>query len=182
MWRRRWLKKSIQRPLPSMLMRMCCSFRIPVKTSLVNDNYFAAGLRGGFLHLVLTVLPYTITAMFIPVFYYDGAILALLIINALHQHYLHSNLRVPAARWIEKALVTPRMHLIHHHAEPRWTNSNYGFLFSVWDRWLGTFSNPDAVGRDEPLGLNYPASRWKVLLGLPAGIEPLGHDASVRQD
>lgn len=30
------------------------------------------------------------------------------------------------------------MHVIHHHALPKHTNSNYGFVFSFWDKLFGT--------------------------------------------
>ncbi|MBT8472037.1 MAG: sterol desaturase family protein [Marinicaulis sp.] len=48
----------------------------------------------------------------------------------------HSNLRLLAP--LEKAaslvFVTPSIHWVHHHAVERDTNSNYGTVFSFWDR------------------------------------------------
>jgi sterol desaturase/sphingolipid hydroxylase (fatty acid hydroxylase superfamily) len=48
----------------------------------------------------------------------------------------HSNVRLPLAleRGINKVLVTPRMHGIHHSAVGSETNSNYSVVFSCWDR------------------------------------------------
>ena len=47
----------------------------------------------------------------------------------------HSNLRLPL--WLERrlnrVLVTPRMHGIHHSAVRDETNSNYSVVFSLWD-------------------------------------------------
>ena len=37
-------------------------------------------------------------------------------------------------------LVSPDMHKIHHHFKLPYTDSNYGNIFSIWDRILGTFS------------------------------------------
>ena len=53
----------------------------------------------------------------------------------------HSNLRVPDAwdarlRWL---VVPPSMHRVHHSNIPRETNSNYGTIFSFWDRLFGSF-------------------------------------------
>ena len=48
----------------------------------------------------------------------------------------HSNLRLPIRleRILNKVLVTPRMHGIHHSQVRRETNSNYGVVFPWWDR------------------------------------------------
>jgi len=48
----------------------------------------------------------------------------------------HSNIRLPLKmeRWLNKAIVTPRMHGIHHSAVGRETNSNYSVIFPWWDR------------------------------------------------
>lgn len=52
----------------------------------------------------------------------------------------HSSLRVPA--WLERAwwllFVPPSMHRIHHSVKIRERNSNYGTIFSLWDRAMGT--------------------------------------------
>lgn len=54
----------------------------------------------------------------------------------------HSNIIVPA--WIDKVIskiiTLPSMHIIHHHAIPADTNSNYGFVFSFWDHIFGTIN------------------------------------------
>ena len=48
----------------------------------------------------------------------------------------HSNLKLPlsAERIINKILVTPRMHGIHHSIIKNETDSNYAVIFSFWDR------------------------------------------------
>jgi sterol desaturase/sphingolipid hydroxylase (fatty acid hydroxylase superfamily) len=53
----------------------------------------------------------------------------------------HANIRVP--EWLDKGLawiiVTPGMHRVHHHYRQPYTDSNYGNIFSIWDRLFGTF-------------------------------------------
>lgn len=53
----------------------------------------------------------------------------------------HSNVRMPA--WLDNALVlvicTPNMHRVHHHYRMPYTDSNYGNIFSFWDRMFGTY-------------------------------------------
>lgn len=48
----------------------------------------------------------------------------------------HSNIRLPLGleRLLNKVLVTPRMHAIHHSVMGNETNSNYSVIFSIWDR------------------------------------------------
>ena len=52
-----------------------------------------------------------------------------------------------------KLIVTPNMHRIHHSEEEKETNSNYGFNFSIWDRFFGTYKENATKGEDLILGL-----------------------------
>lgn len=53
----------------------------------------------------------------------------------------HSNIRLPKKldKLISYVLVSPDMHKVHHHYKMPYTDSNYGNIFSVWDRLLGTY-------------------------------------------
>jgi sterol desaturase/sphingolipid hydroxylase (fatty acid hydroxylase superfamily) len=63
--------------------------------------------------------------------------LAVLVMAAVQ----HGNIRLP--EWLERSLqpllVTVDMHRIHHSVVCEQANSNYGAVFSVWDRLFGTF-------------------------------------------
>jgi sterol desaturase/sphingolipid hydroxylase (fatty acid hydroxylase superfamily) len=56
----------------------------------------------------------------------------------------HANIRLPV--WLERALnaaiVTPRMHGIHHSVKEEEVGSNWSVIFSCWDRLHRTFSPP----------------------------------------
>jgi sterol desaturase/sphingolipid hydroxylase (fatty acid hydroxylase superfamily) len=54
----------------------------------------------------------------------------------------HANICLPKKldKLISYILVSPDMHKIHHHYKLPYTDSNYGNIFSVWDRIFGTFS------------------------------------------
>ena len=39
--------------------------------------------------------------------------------------------------------VTPEMHKFHHHYRAPWTDSNFGNIFSFWDRLFGTLVYAD---------------------------------------
>lgn len=79
----------------------------------------------------------------------------------------HANLRLPrqAMRRAGLVLVTPELHALHHSRHPAETNSNYGAVFSVWDRMFGTLllrpgSEPLEFGLD-----TYASARFRGLLG-----------------
>jgi sterol desaturase/sphingolipid hydroxylase (fatty acid hydroxylase superfamily) len=53
----------------------------------------------------------------------------------------HANLRLPGRldRLLSLVFVTPNMHSVHHSATHLETDSNYGDVFSIWDRIFGTY-------------------------------------------
>jgi len=53
----------------------------------------------------------------------------------------HSTVKLPEKleRIFSYVLITPEMHRVHHHFELPHTDSNYGDVFSIWDRMFGTF-------------------------------------------
>ncbi len=91
----------------------------------------------------VTILAGTLMALGIPL-WVEGLRAAVLNPQAMAQH---ANIAYP--RWIEHAfrwlLVTPAMHHVHHSPDPRDTNTNYGIMFSFWDRLFGTYRPPDAA-------------------------------------
>ena len=67
------------------------------------------------------------------------------IITVFFAYFTHANINLPI--WLDKALsyviVTPNMHKFHHHFERPWTDTNYGNIFSIWDRMFGTLVYDD---------------------------------------
>ena len=81
----------------------------------------------------------------------------------------HSNLRIPASldRVLRYIIVTPHMHRLHHSDQQQETDSNYGSLFSVWDRLLYSFqSQPLSENFKLGLGPAYSESDCNSLGGL----------------
>ena len=66
-------------------------------------------------------------------------------LSLVFTQFNHANIRMNKA--LDKALsyviVSPDMHKIHHHYRLPYTDSNYGNIFSVWDRLFGTFMYMD---------------------------------------
>lgn len=70
--------------------------------------------------------------------------------------FTHANISLPPK--VDKALsyflVSPNMHKVHHHWKQPYTDSNYGAVFSIWDRLLGTFM------KLEPKDIRYGLDRY----------------------
>ena len=55
--------------------------------------------------------------------------------------FTHANIKMPKKldKLMSYVLVSPDMHKVHHHYVLPYTDSNYGNIFSIWDRLFGTF-------------------------------------------
>ncbi len=65
--------------------------------------------------------------------------------SVLLSQFNHANISLP--KWLDNALswviITPDMHHVHHHYVLPYTDSNYGNIFSIWDRLFGTYMDLD---------------------------------------
>ncbi|WP_338356695.1 sterol desaturase family protein [Yeosuana marina] len=62
-------------------------------------------------------------------------------LSLVSTQFNHANIKLPKTvdKLISYVLVSPDMHKVHHHYVLPYTDSNYGNIFSVWDRLLGTY-------------------------------------------
>ncbi|WP_282136634.1 sterol desaturase family protein [Seonamhaeicola maritimus] len=69
--------------------------------------------------------------------------------SVIATQFSHANIKLPKRvdKAISYVLVSPDMHKVHHHFRLPYTDSNYGNIFSIWDRLLGTYMelNPDKI-------------------------------------
>ncbi len=82
--------------------------------------------------------------------------------SAALSQFNHANIQFPKSvenvlSWV---LVTPRMHRVHHHYMLPQTDSNFGNIFSIWDRIFGTFTKMD---------------NEKIIFGIDTHLEPDEH-------
>jgi sterol desaturase/sphingolipid hydroxylase (fatty acid hydroxylase superfamily) len=92
------------------------------------------------------------------------------IVNLAFAHLHHAAISWP--RWIDRALswliITPRLHWNHHSPATRSTNSNYGVIFSLWDRGFGTLTLPNAEPRPTFGLAAFDEARWHSVWGMLA--------------
>ena len=100
-------------------------------------------LSAGFRAVVIFFLALPLTSILI--------FETLVLLAALFQH---SNLRLPAPleRGLSRLIITPAIHWLHHHDKRVDTDSNYGTIFSFWDR-IFRSSNPNVRRFDMTLGV-----------------------------
>jgi sterol desaturase/sphingolipid hydroxylase (fatty acid hydroxylase superfamily) len=62
-------------------------------------------------------------------------------LSVVATQFNHANIALPRKldTFLSYFIVSPDMHKVHHHYKLPYTDSNYGNIFSVWDRLFGTF-------------------------------------------
>lgn len=85
-------------------------------------------------------------------------------LSVVATQFTHANIALPkkADMIMSYFLVSPDMHKVHHHYVLPHTDSNYGNIFSVWDRIFGTFTTLD---------------REKIVFGVDTHRKPKEHNA-----
>lgn len=76
--------------------------------------------------------------------------------NVLGANLRHSHVYLRYFPWLEKWLISPAQHQIHHSVETRHFDKNMGVILAVWDRLFGTLhisdpQPPKAVGLSETM-------------------------------
>lgn len=82
--------------------------------------------------------------------------------------FTHANISLPPV--LDKALsyilISPNMHKVHHHWQQPYTDSNYGAVFSIWDRLFRTFTTLHPAKIKYGLDRYYPNEKDEDFLGL----------------
>ncbi|MCX4242477.1 TonB-dependent receptor domain-containing protein [Paraliomyxa miuraensis] len=89
--------------------------------------------------------------------------------NAAGSNLRHSHVWLRFGR-LERWLLSPAQHQLHHATSPSLQNANYGTWLSLWDRWLGSFvpapeHPPQRYGLDDDDGNHHPDRVGSMLVG-----------------
>lgn len=84
-------------------------------------------------------------------------------LSVVATQFTHANIVLPKKldTFLSYFIVSPDMHKVHHHYVLPYTDSNYGNIFSVWDRLFGTFTTLD---------------RDKLIYGVDTHMKPEEHN------
>jgi sterol desaturase/sphingolipid hydroxylase (fatty acid hydroxylase superfamily) len=79
-------------------------------------------------------------------------------VNLIYQFWVHTRL-IGRLGPLEKVLMTPSHHRVHHAQNERYIDRNYGGMLIVWDRLFGTF---EPESDDDPVifGVRKPLASW----------------------
>lgn len=82
---------------------------------------------------------------------FPGAVLAAYgVVATLMAPLQHGNIALPATvdRWLSRVFITGNLHRAHHSMDIQEGNSNYGLVFSWWDRLFGTLTSVPKFGHE----------------------------------
>ena len=123
-------------------------------------------LRGHPLESLVAYSYFSVLVLLLGIDPLSLALRSLICAVALAWH--HAGFRIPERLDALISLVTPtpRTHRVHHSRDVRFTDSNFGTLFTWWDRLLGTFNPGDAnpEGKTGLEGFDHPEAQ--SLLGV----------------
>ncbi|MBN8858191.1 MAG: sterol desaturase family protein [Sphingobacteriales bacterium] len=64
--------------------------------------------------------------------------------------------------FLEKIIVTPSHHRVHHAINKEYLDKNYGQIFIFWDKWFGSFQ--EELATVQPVyGITRPAATWNPI-------------------
>ncbi len=79
-------------------------------------------------------------------------------LDLIYQFWVHTQV-IRKLGWLDRVMVTPSNHRVHHAQNERYIDKNYGGIFVLWDRLFGTFQEELD---DEPVvfGVRKPLQSW----------------------
>ena len=115
-----------------------------------SDNGFnvSTGFRFHVFDLLIEIVYKCLFVVIIGVNAY--LVLSIEIIELFFILFHHANIRVPNEEAISNVFITPSLHRTHHSRKRSEHDSNYGIVFSLWDRLFGTRLEtvPEQIGLD----------------------------------
>ena len=108
----------------------------------------STGFRFHVFDLLLEIIYKSVFVVVIGVNAY--VVLSIEVIELFFIFFHHANIRVRNEELISQVFITPSLHRTHHSTLRAEHDSNYGIVFSVWDRLFGTRKDlvPEHIGLD----------------------------------
>ena len=79
-------------------------------------------------------------------------------VNLLYQFWVHTQL-IRSLGPLERVMMTPSHHRVHHAQNERYIDKNYGGMFIIWDRMFGTYE-PESDEEPVIFGVRKPLESW----------------------
>ena len=101
---------------------------------------------------------------FLPLFFLgisSGTFILIASVNLIYQFWVHTE-HIKRLGYLDKWLVTPSNHRVHHATNTEYLDKNFGGVFIVWDRLFGTFCN-ESMDRVCHYGIRNSLRNWDPL-------------------
>ncbi len=101
---------------------------------------------------------------YLPLFLIGFPLDVLIIVNAInliYQFWVHTQV-VRRMGVLDRILVTPSNHRVHHAQNERYIDKNYGGMLILWDRLFGTFED-EAANEPVVFGVRKPLANWNPI-------------------
>lgn len=103
----------------------------------------STAFRLSFVELLLTTV---VKAVFIVATGVEAVVVAACeAVTTVFVLFHHTNIAFRPEKWLRQLIIVPSLHRVHHSVQRKEHDSNYGAVFSFWDRIFGTFSEPRPV-------------------------------------
>ena len=82
-------------------------------------------------------------------------------IQLFAQFWYHTQ-HIDRMGWLEKLIVTPSHHRVHHAINPEYIDKNFSQIFIIWDKLFGTFQE-ELPGKKPVYGITRPVRTWNPI-------------------
>ena len=91
-----------------------------------------------------------------------GNVIAVVAPIQLFAQFWYHTQHINKMGFLEKIIVTPSHHRVHHAINPEYIDKNYAQIFIVWDKWFGTFQ--EELPHVPPVyGITRPVRTWNPI-------------------
>ncbi|HRO46861.1 sterol desaturase family protein [Agriterribacter sp.] len=88
-----------------------------------------------------------------------GQVIAIVAPLHLFAQFWYHTQHIGKMGFLEKIIVTPSHHRVHHAINKEYIDKNYGQIFILWDKWFGTYQ-PELPDVPPVYGITRPAQTW----------------------
>ncbi len=119
----------------------------------------ACALRQSISSIVKTFAIFLLPAAILGV---PGQVIAIVAPLHLFAQFWYHTQHINRMGFLEKIIVTPSHHRVHHAINPQYMDKNYGQIFIFWDKWFGTFQ--EELPTVPPVyGITRPVRTWNPI-------------------
>jgi len=91
--------------------------------------------------------------------FHPNMVITILVVHGAYSFFTHTQL-IGQVKWLEKVLITPSLHGVHHASDDKYLDKNYGDVFVFWDKIFGTFQSEE---ESPNYGLTHPVKSYSFL-------------------